>query len=682
MPKRRQSLRKHPARVVLSDVLPYELPPSFSNRGLYDFLRDADVCLGATTIHAKQLDDTSEVILGVILGRRVSFPAGSTPRKRSALNLPADQGAVSTIPFQYTVRHRKNDYRTLTVPHPMAQLDVAEFYEKFEDLILYHTSKSRFSLRRPARVAPYVVVRDSLFAFQRRAHDSVEHDDHEYEWLRSYFTYQRYSNVYKFYDSSEYRSCERRFGYLVKVDVAKCFDSIYTHSIAWAAHGHDVVKANLRSDLDRTFGGAFDKLMQRLNHSETSGITIGSEVSRLFAEVILQAVDLELAEQLDQLGMKFGEDYEVLRYVDDYFIFLADESRRPFVVDALSRSLRKYKLHLNASKEEGEFTPWLSPLTIAKKRARQLIREATKPRDRDRDGVAVSRSYVDAGDLIVGYKAILLDTGVSHFELANYALARVERSFEKILRRSGEELGSAELSSQQLRKHHRAITSSLLALTDFVFFVYSGAPRMSPAVKVARVCSTLLRYARSEGVPAHDRERVEMRVRDELMQQLRRSKGSMNPDAVTATLIDCVSDLGANYAIREGELADLCGFTRSGGELREPSTMNVLLLFSLLLHMKRSKAYPELRQACEAWILRMQERSLIDGELSLLNLNVLTCPFVPRSIREEICARYAVTATATATVDRLVAKTRRWNVDWESFDLYAALERKRMLEVY
>lgn len=682
MPKRRQSLRKHPSRVVLSDVLPYELPPSFSNRGLYDFLRDADVCLGAETVHAKQLDDTSEVILGVILGRRVSFPAGSTPRKRSSLNLPADQGAVSTIPFQYTVRHRKNDYRTLTVPHPMAQLDVADFYERFEDLILYHTSKSRFSLRRPARVAPYVVVRDSLFALQRRAHDSVEHDDHEYEWLRSYFTYQRYSNVYKFYDSSEYRSCERRFGYLVKVDVAKCFDSIYTHSIAWAAHGHDVIKANLGPNLDRTFGGAFDKLMQRLNHSETSGITIGSEVSRLFAEIILQAVDLELAERLDQLGMKFGEDYEVLRYVDDYFIFLADESRRPFVVDALSRSLRKYKLHLNASKEEGEFTPWLSPLTIAKKRARQLIREATKPRDRDRDGVAVSRPYVDAGDLIVGYKAILLDTGVSHFELANYALARVERSFEKILRRSREDLGSVELSIQQLSKHHRAITSSLLALTDFVFFVYSGAPRMSPAVKVARVCSTLLRYARSEGVPAHDRERVEMRVRDELMQQLRRSKGSMNPDAVTATLIDCVSDLGANYAIREGELADLCGFTRSGGKLREPSTMNVLLLFSLLLHMKRSKAYPELRQACEEWILQMQERSLIDGELSLLNLNVLTCPFVPRSIRETICARYAVTETPTATVDRLVAKARRWNIDWETFDLYAALERKRMLEVY
>lgn len=677
MSKQRRSLRKHPARTVLSDVLPYELPPSFSNRGLYDFLRDANVRLEPEAVHAKRLDDASEVMLGIILGRQVSFPAGVAFGQSSTLELPSKDGPIPTIPFQYTVRHRKNDYRTLTVLHPMAQVDIADFYRRFEDLILYHTSKSTFSLRRPARVAPYVVIRDSLFQVKRGPQDSVEQDNKEYEWLRSYFTYRRYSNVYKFYDSSEYRSCERRFGYLVKVDVAKCFDSIYTHSIAWAAHGHDVVKANLGAHLDRTFGGAFDKLMQRSNHSETSGITIGSEVSRVLAEVILQAVDLELARRLDQLGMVFGEDYEVLRYVDDYFIFLADEGKRSFVVDALSRSLRKYKLHLNASKEEGEYTPWLSPLTVAKKRVREMLKRATKRKGKPSQALA---TYIDAGELIVEYKAILLDTGVSHFELANYALARVERAFEKTVLRSREASPNVQMTATEQIKSYRALTSALLALTDFVFFVYSGSPRMSPAVKVARVCSSLLRYSRSEGVPAHDRERVEMRVRDELMQQLRRSKGAMNPDAVTATLIDCVSDLGPRYSISERELADLCGFSDSDGEFCEPDTMNVLLLFSLLLHMQRSKAYPMLRRACETWILKMQSRPLTDGELAILNLNVLSCPFIRRSTREQIYARYA--SATTSSVDRMLSRSRRGNVDWESFDLYAALERKRMLEVY
>ncbi|WP_172829013.1 antiviral reverse transcriptase Drt3b [Paraoerskovia marina] len=664
----------------MSDVLPYELPPSFSNRGLYNFLRDADVRLDADSIYAKRLDDTTEVILGMVLGRRVSFPPGTTAQDLVAIEHENDRAVVPTIPFQYTVRHKINDYRTLTVPHPMAQVDIVYFYARFSDLMLYHTSKSRFSLRRPARIAPYVVVRDSLFHTQRRSHDSVEHDDHEYEWLRSYFTYTRYSNIYKFYDSSEYRSCERRFGYLIKADVAKCFDSIYTHSIAWAAHGHDVVKANLGSHLDRTFGGAFDKVMQRLNHMETSGITIGSEASRLFAEVILQAVDLDLCSQLDELGMKFGEDYEVLRYVDDYFIFLADERMRIRVIDALSRSLRKYKLHLNASKEEGEHTPWVSPLTIAKEGVRQLLRRATKRRNRNPSFSLAPRPYIDAQQLIVGYKAILLDTGVSHFELANYALARVERSFEKILRQSRLDLGDLGLSHQQRSAYHRSLTSALLALTDFVFFIYSGCSLMNPAVKVARVCSLVLRYARSDEVPGHDRERVEMQVRNELMQQLRRSRGSMAPDAVTATLLDCVSDLGMSHSIPEDELADLCGFTRVKGRLRVPSTMNVLLLFSILLHVKQSRAYPDLRRACEDWIREMQNRPLIDGELALLNLNAITCPFISRPLREEIHNQYA--APTTASVDRLTAKGRRWNVDWESFDLYAALERKRMLEVY
>jgi hypothetical protein len=308
---------------------------------------------------------------------------------------------------------------------------------------------------------------------------------------------------------------------------------------------------------------------------------------------------------------------------------------------------------------------------------REILKNAGKRRT---SGEYLSSPYVDASELIVGYKAILLDTGVSHFDLANYALARVERALEKLIRRSREDVAEVEMTTRQLLAHHRSLTSALLALTDFVFFVYSGSPRMSPAVKVARVCSSLLRFARSPGVPAHDRERVEMRVRDELMQQLRRAKGAMSPDAVTATLIDCVSDLGANYRIVESELADLCGFTRSSGKLRAPSTMNVLLLFSLLLHMKRSKSYRDLRKACEAWILEMQERALIDGELAVLNLNVLSCPFVGRSIREKIYSRYA--PTTTSSVDRLVSGSRRWNIDWEGFDLYAALERKRMLEVY
>lgn len=683
MRKHRRSIRKHDARVVLSDVLPYELPPSFNNRGLYEFIRASQVRLRGNTVAARIMDPDTELLLRIVLGQNVSFPTGALVGRVVDLDLPRESAKIATIPFQYTIRHRVNDFRTLTVPHPLAQLEVAEFYGRFESLILYHTSKSNFTLRRPARVAPYTVTGDWLFKERRGSRDSVEDDTREYEWLRSYFTYSRYSNVYKFYDSAEYRSCERRFGYLVRVDVAKCFDSIYTHSIAWAAHGHDYVKTNLSSStaIDHTFGGAFDRLMQRLNHSETSGITIGSEASRIFAEVILQAVDLQIESQLAELGLSFGKDYEILRYVDDYFIFLANEQDRGRVLEIVARSLRTYKLHLNAAKEEGEHTPWLSPLTVAKRHTIDLLRKTVKRREKATQEGKLPRPYVDTAALIVGYKAILLDTGVSHFELANYALSRAERAAEKLIRSSQHRVGEVgDTNRRELATHYRALTSALLGLLDFVFFAFSGAPRMSPAVKVARVTSSLLRLSRESGFPAHDRERVEMRIHDELMQQLRRSRGASSPDPVTATLIDCISDLGPTYAIEEGELAAFCGFQENDGELAPPATMNALLLFSIILHCKQAQTYPRLRQACEKWILGRMQLPIHHAERSIVALNVLTCPFVSHVTRAGVLSSYG--CADSGAVARMARPQAKWNIDWEGFDLYAALQRKRLFEVY
>nr|WP_302846591.1 antiviral reverse transcriptase Drt3b [Arthrobacter sp. ok909] len=669
--------------MVLSDVLPYELPPSFNNRGLYEFIRASQVRLQGSTVKARITNADTEVLLRILLGQNASFPAGTKAGELVEVDLVRTPATIPTIPFQYTIRHRVNDFRTLTIPHPLAQLEMAEFYGRFESLILYHTSKSNFTLRRPARVAPYTVTGDWLFEERKSSHDAVEDDTREYEWLRSYFTYSRYSNVYKFYDSAEYRSCERRFGYLVRVDVAKCFDSIYTHSIAWAAHGHDYVKANLTSStaVDDTFGGAFDRLMQRVNHSETSGITIGSETSRIFAEVILQAVDLQIESQLEEIGLIFGKDYEILRYVDDYFIFLANEQDRGRVLETVARSLRKYKLHLNAAKEEGEYTPWLSPLTVAKRHTVDLLRKTVKRRETAMPEGSLPRPYVDTAALIVGYKAILLDTGVSHFELANYALSRAERAAEKLIRSSQHRVRApGDTERREIASHYRALTSALLGLLDFVFFAFSGAPRMSPAVKVARVTSSLLRLSREPRFPAHDRERIEMRIQDELMQQLRRSKGATSPDPVTATLIDCISDLGPSYAIEEDELAAFCGFQEDDGEFAPPATMNALLLFSIILHCRNHQAYPRLRKACEEWILGRMDLPSHHAERALVALNVLTCPFVSHRTRAAVLSSYG--CTDRGAVARIAGPQTKWNIDWEGFDLYSALQRKRLYEVY
>ena len=54
---------------------------------------------------------------------------------------------------------------------------------------------------------------------------------------------------------------------LIKVDISKCFNSIYTHSLAWALLGKENVKKNLNR-IKGTLPDEFDKLMQKLNYNE------------------------------------------------------------------------------------------------------------------------------------------------------------------------------------------------------------------------------------------------------------------------------------------------------------------------------------------------------------------------------------------------------------------------------
>lgn len=76
----------------------------------------------------------------------------------------------------------------------------------------------------------------------------------EYENLRTYFSYKHYTNIYKFYESYQYQRAEKKFKKLVKFDIQSCFDSIYTHSIAWALNGgKDTYKEYFLSD-DSTMG--------------------------------------------------------------------------------------------------------------------------------------------------------------------------------------------------------------------------------------------------------------------------------------------------------------------------------------------------------------------------------------------------------------------------------------------
>ena len=147
----------------------------------------------------------------------------------------------------------------------------------------------------------------------------IELDNNEIEKrYRSYFSYKKYDLAYKFFESADNLRLEQKFSHMMTLDITGCFYHIYTHTIAWAVKGKEVAKDSINAD---TFEKNFDQLMQHTNYNETNGIVVGPEISRIFAEIILQAVDLAILRQLKDKGYTLGRDYEIRRYVDDSYVY-------------------------------------------------------------------------------------------------------------------------------------------------------------------------------------------------------------------------------------------------------------------------------------------------------------------------------------------------------------------------
>ena len=138
-----------------------------------------------------------------------------------------------------------------------------------------------------------------------------------------------------------------RSRYVAKADIANCFGSIYSHSIAWALVGKEEAKSHSSGRHGNLWYNRIDKSTQQTKYGETNGILIGPHTSNLVSEIILVKVDKELVEK----GYKF------IRNIDDYTCYVdSHELAESFFID-LSEELKKYELSLNSKKSQIKSLP-------------------------------------------------------------------------------------------------------------------------------------------------------------------------------------------------------------------------------------------------------------------------------------------------------------------------------------
>lgn len=668
-------------RVVLSDVLPYEVPIVFSNRYFYRLLCEHDIKFNGNRISWRYSDEVLDNLVKMVLGVQPTTAvrhAADNGRPVSIIELDKSD-LVHTVPFIFSTTHKQDQLRQLSLMHPKGQLLVVDFYDQFKDLMIYYTGRSEFSLRSPRRVAgcTYIDFRSQIER-QDKSDTLVEVDGENYENLKSFFVYERFSNVFKFYESREHLRSERDFKTLTKFDVSGCFDSIYTHSLAWAIYGKDFAKQNLKAILG-SFAGKFDSLMQKLNHNETNGILIGPEVSRIFAEIILQAVDIDIAGKLLEKGYVHNSDFKIYRYVDDYFVFYNSDEVCHQIKMTLQESLKLYKLSLNKGKEETLGRPIITPISIAKKRISDLFDRALayEVASEVKEGETLPRGqiYIGRSSLITDFKSILATSGVNYGEILNYSLSVVERK-----------IGSLIESYKKIEKVSgvdKSFSKSMEALLDFVFFIYAVSPKVNTTIKLCRICQRVLSFYKLETIGLSYEALISQVIYERCRSVMDHNSDGKSAKIEVMYLLVLMRQLGKNYRIDEKVLGHSFGFELLDGHYQAKSSLNYFSIVTLLFYIENKARYSLLRNALEKHILerfRLKQDSLVgDSEMIHLALDLIACPFVSNETKIRVLQLYGVPANNLLRIQKY---SEYWFTKWGEFDFSKELDAKVSQEVY
>lgn len=690
-------------RCLLSDVLPYEIPVSFSNRHFYAFILrhrierneesitwlkgsaalDRIICLlFCLPDNPNRLSDFKKYVGEQELDFRCY--------KLTGQSAPKPEGFLT--PFGYKINHKESEFRELCIPHPRSQLLVADFYDRCKEAILYYTSLSPFSIRAPFKVAKFTYHRDTLHQERFTSETSqIEEAGKEYKNLKSFFVYRDYSNIYKFYESYRYHRSEKKYNNLVKLDISKCFDSIYTHSIGWATIGKEAQKQALQ-DSKGSFPDKFDRLMQRMNMGETNGIIIGPEFSRIFAEIILQAIDLNVRHKLrnDGKGLEHQVDYEIYRYVDDYFIFYNNEADRSLILDELQHALKQYKLYLNFDKEVVYKKPIITEITIAKQQIARLLEDKISfvledvENEDGEPGKKKGKIFVNSNLLITSFKTIIKTCDVKYKDMLNYTLSIVERKCELLLDRY--EKVSPEHRSQ------KKLVNAIKGVLEFVFFIYAVSPRVNTTIRLCRILQIFNTFLKSGEIVDAQVQTVHKLIYDNICFILKKNKSAEQTQVETLYLLIALCELGRDYWLEQNVLAEYLGIELSpDGTLREPvRSLNYFSITVSLFYMKNKVRFDDLRaHVVDAALKRIRSRSETchkDAELVLLLFDLISCPYIEESQKKEALEVFGVSDPTLATdiieFPENGKKSQLWFTNWLDFDFSKELDAKRSQEVY
>src|SRR5262249_3052544 len=113
------------------------------------------------------------------------------------------------------------------------------------------------------------------------------------------------------------------------------------HSISWAIHTKRISKKNYS---DALIGNLIDRLSRNLQDGQTIGLPVGPDTSRLVAELVGAAIDVEVQKTIKNMRRRG------MRFVDDFMLGCEDRAAAEKAIATIRRAANEFELDLNNEK--------------------------------------------------------------------------------------------------------------------------------------------------------------------------------------------------------------------------------------------------------------------------------------------------------------------------------------------
>lgn len=337
MASEKQKFNRQFSDYLLTDLLPYEKGNHFTHLYFYDFVN-------------KNKKDINKIIKGY---------------KHDVKFIDKDWHSA---PLNFKISKTKNSFRQLSYINPLGLIESLVFMKKFGDeIISILSNKKSFSTRKPTRTSSlvYKTVNKQTVFYNDNSNEKPQLLI-TLESKGNFFDHKPFKTITKLLNSPVFNYQNDAFQYTLKFDVQDCFPSIYSHSFKWII-ANKTYDSKALANVNSLYV-LVDQFLQNLNGSKTNGIIVGPELSRLMNEFLFVHLDEMVIKKLNYQGYTLGIDYNIFRYVDDYFLFTNNKIIENEVFQTITEVLNQFHLKINITKKielqnDSPLNEWLHAIT-------------------------------------------------------------------------------------------------------------------------------------------------------------------------------------------------------------------------------------------------------------------------------------------------------------------------------